>query len=243
MISKHLQYKMMYFLHKIPFCYSIVEKIYRSIFKKHLEAYRSRYFNKKALEVLSIFHECMETYNIEYTLAFGSLLGAIREKGFIKHDQDIDVMLWNDKTSEHVRDALLQFGFKLSHEFLIDNGMYGREETYDLDGVSIDVFYIYDNEYGIYCCDFPIGKDCPTYQIAMEKYGNITPRRLELPFKRDRVLTQFEHLRLYIPCNAFDLLECRYGSDYMIPKTDWGITSYDNHIVMWNDKKAYFIEY
>ena len=47
----------------------------------------------KELELLKIFISICEKYHIKYFLACGSVLGAIKYKGFIPWDDDIDVCL------------------------------------------------------------------------------------------------------------------------------------------------------
>lgn len=44
-------------------------------------------------EILDVFHEVCEKNNLRYSLAFGTLIGAIRHKGFIPWDDDIDVFM------------------------------------------------------------------------------------------------------------------------------------------------------
>lgn len=228
---------------KIPMVKTLLKPIYYP-FKKKLQNKRQKLFQKNALNVIALFDKCCEENSINYTLAFGTLLGAIREKGFIKHDFDIDVCIWNSEYSDKIPEALKQFGFKLIHTFLVDNGNLGREETYFLDGVSIDIFYFYDpiDQYP-YCCDFLMCGGSPTFRKSMELYGKVCPRRIELPMCREREKVQFETLKLYVPTNAKELLIFRYGEDYMIPNANWDIKSYDTHIVEWDEQKGVFIDF
>ncbi len=44
-------------------------------------------------EILDVFHSICVQYNLKYSLAYGTLIGAVRHKGFIPWDDDIDVMM------------------------------------------------------------------------------------------------------------------------------------------------------
>lgn len=58
-------------------------------------------------EILDVIHKVCVEHNLRYSLAYGTLLGAVRHKGFIPWDDDIDLMMpredydrlleiWND---------------------------------------------------------------------------------------------------------------------------------------------------
>ena len=44
-------------------------------------------------EILDVFHNVCTTYNLHYSLGFGTLLGAVRHSGFIPWDDDIDIVM------------------------------------------------------------------------------------------------------------------------------------------------------
>lgn len=45
----------------------------------------------KEIEILQAIHDACEKLGLRYTLIFGSLLGAVRHKGFIPWDDDVDI--------------------------------------------------------------------------------------------------------------------------------------------------------
>ena len=45
------------------------------------------------IDLLVSFDKVCRSYNLRYSLAFGSLLGMVRHKGFIPWDDDIDVVM------------------------------------------------------------------------------------------------------------------------------------------------------
>ena len=227
---------------KIPYLKSILKPIYYP-FKKLFANSQRNLFLENGLSVLQQFDKCCEDNNIEYTLAFGTLLGAVREKGFIKHDFDIDVYIWAEQYTPEIPTLFRKAGFKLIHSFLVEDGSIGREETYEYNGVPIDIFYLFkdDGQYP-YCCDFITFNGCPTHRQSMNKYGGVVARRIELPISKNRIKTMFNGIELYIPENAHEILQFRYGNDYMIPNPSWSMGAENPHIRKWTDKKAYYYE-
>ena len=228
---------------KIPGIKTLLKPIYYP-FKQHIEQVQRNKFLQNGLVVLELFDRCMEENNIEYTLAFGTLLGAVREKGFIKHDLDIDVYVWNQQYSEKLVSILHSAGFERIHAFEVDGGRLGREETYHCQGVAIDIFYLYDDgDQWPYCCDFGTMDGCATFMQCMRKYGYVTVRKISLPIDHHRMRVPFESIKMYIPANAEQILTFRYREDYMIPNPKWNINSYNKHIVDWSEQKAIYHEW
>lgn len=199
-------------------------------------------FSIHGLEVLKSFDDIMSGSNIKYSLAFGSMLGAVREKGFIKHDLDIDVYVWIEDYSSSFVDLLKSNGFSLKHTFSVDNDKLGKEDTIEKNGVQIDIFYVYPALFGRkypYCCDFVVFDDCRSRRQSIRKHGGLLPRRIEMPMSNEVVRVPFENTKLPILNNAHEYLSFRYGTDYMTPNPNW-VNSTNKYIIPWVDKVAVY---
>ena len=116
------------------------------------------------LEMLKDFIEVFEEENIFYTLSGGSVLGAIRHKGFIPWDDDIDLNMPR-KDFEHLKEV---FDKRLGDKYVLCGPEFGRgygmshvqikkkgtvykafnELTMEDTGIFIDIFVLentYDN--------------------------------------------------------------------------------------------------
>ena len=78
--------------------------------------------HKSLLLLISKFHTLCKQSGIEYSLAWGSLLGAIRHKGFIPWDDDIDIMMNRDNYSK--LKLILQTSKALELEENTDQALY-----------------------------------------------------------------------------------------------------------------------
>ena len=202
-------------------------------------------FAEHGLKTLEHFDKVLVKYGYTYSLAFGTMLGAVREHGFIKHDADIDVFMWIEDRDDRFLDILKKEGFKLTHTYSVENGKFGQEDTIEYNEVQIDIFYIYPavegQEYS-YCCDFVVFEDCLTRKQSIKKHGGLLPRRIEIPIVKEFVKIQFETLTLPVIKNAHEFLSFRYGKDYMTPNPNW-VNGQNPYFIPWHEKVALYEEF
>lgn len=203
-------------------------KIYRR-YKRRVARYKKRAFNKNGIIVLANFNKALNEAGCEYWLEFGTLIGAIRENGFIQHDDDIDVGMFLKDRPFKLEEHMAKYGFKRSRHIIVDDGQDGFEETYEMKGVSIDIFYFHQTGNEIYCYDFLTDPDTSPREF-MDKVGGFWARKVIFPFTG---LTNhnFLGIQLKIPTNYDEHLKAHYGN-YMQPDPNWGVKKANGTILM-----------
>ena len=99
-------------------------------YKEYCANKQVRQFHKYGLEALEIFNKCMVENGYKYSLAFGTLLGAIREHDFIPHDNDIDLAMWIEDYTPKLIEDLKKYGIKHKYAYTIEDGKIGKEDTF-----------------------------------------------------------------------------------------------------------------
>ena len=109
------------------------------------------------LDILDYFHALCERYKISYSLGGGTLIGAIRHKGFIPWDDDIDVYMHRDEYQKFINAWLHEkherYSIGIAEDILASNTgemtkiFDNKTKTIDSNGdenkIFIDIF-IYD---------------------------------------------------------------------------------------------------
>lgn len=185
-----------------------------------------KFFQEHGYEALKRFDECMIQCGHQYSLAFGTLLGAIRNNDFIPHDDDIDVAMWISDYTPKLIDDLHNYGIELLYSYSVENDSLGKELTFVYNGVHIDIFFFYKDASGItYCCDFIYQHGCSSIDESIYRFGGLLPRKILLPFSDSFTRTHIKDIEVNIPVNFEEILVNRYGEDYIIPKKGWRPTT------------------
>lgn len=145
-----------------------------------------------ARENLFLFQKILSTHGIKFQLAFGTVLGAVRDKDFISHDEDIDLSLlsedWDDFLS--IYPELQAKGFEICR--------YDRKDLLSLirKGEYIDLYFFHPYRDNLRICS---GGVC---------FDHFVTKSVEYPFV-DGLFN--------IPSNFIDYLRFYYGDNWQTP--------------------------
>ena len=147
---------------------------------------------KKARENILLLRDILSKTDIRWGLIFGTLLGAIREKNFIVHDEDIDIYIfYEDK--DKILDLIYEF-----NKFGFDVARYEKKSLFSIirNNEYIDFYFFKKKLFGRRCLDYYIPN---------------------LFFKHSAKIKFFNQ---YFPTlnNAHKYLEFQYGKDWKVPK-------------------------
>lgn len=107
---------------------------------------------EKLLGIMDFIHDVCKAEGIRYSLGYGSLIGAIRHKGFVPWDDDMDIVMTRDEYTKFEKAASARCSgdceFELARKILkVPCVRYKNAPIVDskrYDGIQIDIF-IFDN--------------------------------------------------------------------------------------------------
>ena len=195
-------------------------KITKKIFGQFLYKYKNYKFKKEAYNALKKIKQILEEEEIIFWLEFGTLLGAVRDNDFIKHDFDIDLGCLTIEKREVLKDKLEKNGFKYLRKIIIQNGEKICEETYSYKNkLNIDFFYFYPKENKIIFYDFE-GEENLSFNETIKRKGGLICYSTEISnFELKKY--NFKGLEFNIPAETTLHLKELYGEEFMIPDSKW----------------------
>lgn len=189
-----------------------IKKLFKPFYLPLLHRFKYRLensnFKKEGDNILKIAHTALSEINLFYWFEFGTLLGVVRDGKLIEHDTDIDIGVFLDDYSIEIERTLIKHGFRKIHRFEIDGGKYGLEESYELNGVSFDIFYFTKSNDGMFCHLFPFDEN--KNHIVRELFTSAST------FKT----VEWQGFRINIHEDSDQRLRDTYG-DYTIKIKDW----------------------
>lgn len=185
--------------------YPVIQRIWRGF---AIPA-RIKRLHRYGYEVLADVHRLLVAHNIPYYCDCGTLLGFIRDNGFIKHDDDIDICIMPGFT--HLSEVLKIFldagygyvhGFKYEKRFIEFTVKHPRH-------ITIDVFQHVKNASDGHFLDEIFIRWFADRQYPDEKAN--TGLKFILLGPESLKTTKIHGVDVVIPSNAEEVLDSEYG--------------------------------
>ena len=206
-------------LSKNPVLSRLLKPIYGLTLGKLIYSQKQKNLKNNYFKCLNAIDKSFKSIDICYWLEFGTLLGAIREKGAIKHDIDIDIGMFALDYSDLVRSTLESNGFKKMHFIQSTTLPEAYEETYEFEGISVDIFFFTQEDDSIYCYDF-MREEPYSRELTINLYGGLKVRKIPLRFDNIGTLTIGDNC-YPIPEPTNQHLCSHYGKNFMVYDPKW----------------------
>ena len=108
--------------------------------------------------IMDEIHRVSELLGIKYSLFFGTLLGAVRHKGFIPWDDDTDIVMFRNDYQVFVEkfNSVANKRYKLIHFSNTKHYLWSFAKVIDTYTNLVDPNYYIPFEYGLFCDIFPL---------------------------------------------------------------------------------------
>ena len=186
------------------------------LYRLYSVPHRRRLLQSKGSEVLGKLKQTFENHNIPGFLAAGTLLGFIRDGGFMPHDDDIDVGVLPSKwrPNELLKTMVEEDGYTFEFAFKFR----GKTVEFKVSwrDVPIDVFCYERENDDLYCTCF--------YYFPERTYPNAaanTPWRIHEYNITSLTQANLCGMLFPIPSEPEKVLEKLYGADWRVPNPNW----------------------
>ena len=110
------------------------------------------------LGIMDEIHRVSNILGIRYSLFFGTLLGAVRHKGFIPWDDDTDIVMFRSEYQIFVEkfNSIAKNRYRLIHYSNTKHYLWAYAKVIDTYTDLTDPIFAPDFEYGLFCDIFPL---------------------------------------------------------------------------------------
>ena len=198
----------------------VYEPIHR-LYRLYSVPHRKRMLKKYGRDALAHLAEVIEKHHIPAFAAYGTLLGFVRDNGFLPHDDDMDIgILPGAWTPQRLLKVLLEEDEGFS--FLFAFSYNGRVTEFKLQygEVPIDFFFYEDDGENFFTGSY--------HYLPNVEYP--TPNANSAQRVCETRIESLSKIKVYgidfpIPANSERVLECLYGN-WRVPDENWNDNMY-----------------
>lgn len=184
---------------------------YKNYCRNRVVVRARRRLQKHGWEVLGHCAQMIRRENIPAYAEYGTLLGMVRESGFIKHDDDIDFGVAPEGIEPRkLFEIATTYGLKFLRAFSWRDQITELAFTYK--GVPIDFFYTYRHSDGRV---FGQAYNSFTYENGRDVAKFVA--RLYKPDYKGIEMLRVQEIDIPVPTNKEEFLEYNYGADWRTP--------------------------
>lgn len=183
-----------------------------SIYKIYSVRARRRRLKRYGFEVLKNLVDINKRHNAGLVPVFGTLLGFVRDGGFMSHDDDIDMAVLPGMSVNELLELFInKYGYKFRHGL----AYHGQCTEFTLEhksGLTIDFFMMVDSGEGLLSSVY--------FWKSDENYADTRQNNLKWvkhPYVTGLKMFRLDGVEVQIPENSEDWLYYEFGKGWKVP--------------------------
>lgn len=180
---------------------------------KHKLEKAENYFAKKSTETMGNIQSLLEKSNRKFYFAFGTLLGIIRDNKLLKHDMDIDMIMYckDQQDIENCKQFLCSNGMEPVFEFSVD-GIGVVQHAFDFNKIRVDMHY----------CTAADDDSVDYVYVLFDEDGEINKvARFACTHSTVAKKHDFNGIHINVPEDSLAFIENMYGKNWRIPDKNY----------------------